>query len=143
LVAAHAGVTYRLLEYEHDPRATSYGLEAAEKLGIPPERVFKTLVVAVDGGHVFALIPVESRLQMKALGKRASLAGPDEAHRITGYVRGGTSVLGSRKALPVFLDESALVHGAIVINGGRRGLQIELSPADLLRMTNARTAPLT
>ena len=141
--AQKAGVEFRVLEYELDPRAGSFGLEAAEKLGLPPERVFKTLVVEADGGHLFALVPVEARLDTRALGKRVALADPDDAHRITGYVRGGTSVFGSRKRLPVLLDESALEHETIVVNGGRRGLQLELSPHDLLRATGGRTLPLT
>jgi Cys-tRNA(Pro)/Cys-tRNA(Cys) deacylase len=136
------GVKYRLLEYELDPRADSYGLEAAEKLGRPPERVFKTLVVAVDGGHAFALVPVAERLDTKLVGKRAHMADPAEAERVTGYVKGGTSVLGGRKRLPVLLDESALEHESIVLNAGRRGLQMELATDDLLRLTGARTLPL-
>ena len=142
-VATKAGIAFRTLEYELDPRAESYGLEAAEKLGIPPERVFKTLVVEADGEYLFALVPVEARLDNRSLGKRVSLADPDDAHRVTGYVRGGTSVFGSRKRLPVLLDESALAHETIVVNGGRRGLQLELSPHDLLRATGGRTLRLT
>jgi Cys-tRNA(Pro)/Cys-tRNA(Cys) deacylase len=109
-----------MLEYTHDPKAENYGLKATQKLGLSPARVFKTLVIEADGKHVFALVPVEARLATKALGKRGSLADPDDAHRITGYVRGGTSVLGSRKALPVLLDVSALEHETIVVNGGGR-----------------------
>ena len=141
--AKKAGIAFNVLEYELDPRAESFGLEAAEKLGLPPERVFKTLVVEADGEHLFALVPVEARLDTRSLGKRVALADPDDAHRITGYVKGGTSVFGSRKRLPVLLDESALDHEAIVVNGGRRGLQLELSPHDLLRATGGRTLPLT
>jgi Cys-tRNA(Pro)/Cys-tRNA(Cys) deacylase len=137
------GVAYRLLEYELDPRAESYGLEAAEKLGLPPDRVFKTLVVAVDGGHVFALVPVAARLDTKAIGKRAHMADAAEAERVTGYVKGGTSVLGGRKRLPVLLDESALEHESIIVNAGRRGLQMEVATADLVRLTGARTIRLT
>jgi Cys-tRNA(Pro)/Cys-tRNA(Cys) deacylase len=137
--ARRAGIEFRVLEYDHDPRAESFGLEAAEKLGLPPERVFKTLVVDADGKHLFALVPVEARLSLRALGKRAALADPDDAHRLTGYVRGGTSVLGSRRALPVVLDESALEHKTIVVNGGGRGIQLELSPHDLLEATGGRT----
>jgi Cys-tRNA(Pro)/Cys-tRNA(Cys) deacylase len=136
------GVAYRLHEYELDPRAESYGLEAAEKLGLPPERVFKTLVVTADGGHVFAVVPVAARLDTKAVGKRAHMADPAEAERVTGYVKGGTSVLGGRKRLPVLLDESALEHEAIVLNAGRRGLQMEVATAELVRLTGARTLRL-
>jgi Cys-tRNA(Pro)/Cys-tRNA(Cys) deacylase len=141
-VLEREGVAHRLLEYDLDPRAEAYGLEAAEKLGLPPERVFKTLVVAVDGGHVFALVPVAARLDTKALGKRARMADPADAQRVTGYVKGGTSVLGGRKRLPVLLDESALELDAIVLNAGRRGLQMELAPDDLIRLTGARTLRL-
>jgi len=141
--ATKAGISFRTLEYELDPKAESFGVEAAEKLGLQPERVFKTLVVDADGKHLFALVPVEARLDTRTLGKRVSLADPDDAHRITGYVRGGTSVFGSRRSLPVLLDESALEHETIVVNGGRRGLQLELSPHDLLRATGGRTLPLT
>lgn len=138
-----AGVRYRLLEYELDPAAESYGLEAAEKLGLPPERVFKTLVVAVDDGHVFAVVPVAERLETKALGKRARLADAAAAERVTGYVKGGTSILGGRKRLPVLLDASALEHETIVLNAGRRGLQMEVTPADVLSLTGGRTQRLT
>jgi Cys-tRNA(Pro)/Cys-tRNA(Cys) deacylase len=136
------GVRYRLLEYELDPRAESYGLDAADKLGLPADRVFKTLVVAADGGHVFAVLPVAARLDPKAIGKRAHMADPADAERITGYVKGGTSVLGGRKRLPVLLDESALGHETIVLNAGRRGLQMELAPGDLLRLTGGRATRL-
>jgi len=142
-VLEREGVRFRLHEYELDPRAESYGLEAAEKLGLPPERVFKTLVVAVDGGHVFAVLPVDARLDTKAVGKRAHMADPADAERVTGYVKGGTSVLGGRKRLPVLVDESALGHETIVLTAGRRGLQMELAPTDVLRLTGGRTAPLT
>jgi Cys-tRNA(Pro)/Cys-tRNA(Cys) deacylase len=141
-VLEREGIAYRLLEYELDPRADAYGLEAADKLGQPPERVFKTLVVAVDGGHVFALVPVAARLDTRAVGKRARMADPADAQRVTGYVKGGTSVLGGRKRLPVLLDESALEHEAIVLNAGRRGLQMELAPEDVIRLTGARTLRL-
>jgi len=141
-VLEREGVPYRLLEYELDPRAESYGLEAAEKLGLPVERVFKTLVVAADEGHVFAVLPVAARLDPKAVGKRARMADPGDAERITGYVKGGTSVLGGRKRLPVLVDESALGHETIVLNAGRRGLQMELAPDDLLRLTDGRTLQL-
>jgi Cys-tRNA(Pro)/Cys-tRNA(Cys) deacylase len=141
-VLEREGIPYRLLEYELDLRAESYGLEAAEKLGLPTERVFKTLVVTADGGHVLAVLPVDARLDPKAVGKRAHLADTADAERITGYVKGGTSVLGGRKRLPVLLDESALAHEAIVLNAGRRALQMELDPADLLRVTGGRTVAL-
>ncbi|HEU0335321.1 MAG TPA: aminoacyl-tRNA deacylase [Gaiellaceae bacterium] len=137
-----AGLPFRLHEYELDPAAPSLGLEAAAKLGLDPARVFKTLVVSLDGGHVFAVVPVDGRLDTKAVGKRARLADAAEAERVTGYVKGGTSALGGRKRLPVLLDESALEWETIVVNAGRRGLQLELAPADLLALTGGSTAPL-
>jgi Cys-tRNA(Pro)/Cys-tRNA(Cys) deacylase len=136
------GVAYRLHEYELDPRAQSFGREAAERLGLPAERVFKTLVAAVDEGHVLAVVPVAARLDLKALGKRARMADPAEAERLTGYVKGGTSVLGGRKRLPVLLDDSALEHETIVLNAGRRGLQMEIAPTEVLRLTAGRVARL-
>ena len=129
-------------EYEPDPRAEALALEAVAKLRLAPERVFKTLVVGVDGGFVFALVPAAARLDTRAVGKRAALASPEDARRVTGYVKGGTSVLGSRRTLEVLLDESALDHETIVVNGGRRGVQLELAPADLLQATGGRTARL-
>lgn len=142
-VLEEAGVPYRLHEYEVDPAAASFGLEAAAKLGLPPERVFKTLVVAVESGHVLAVVPVDRQLDTKAVGKRARLADPAEAQRLTGYVKGGTSILGGRRRLPVVLDASALEHETIVVNAGRRGLQLELAPADVLALTGGRTERLT
>jgi Cys-tRNA(Pro)/Cys-tRNA(Cys) deacylase len=142
-VLDQAGVPYRLREYELDPRAESFGLEAAEKLGLPAERVFKTLVVATGEGHVFAVVPVDGRLDMKALGKHARLAEAPDAERLTGYVKGGTSVVGGRRRLPVVLDDSALEHETIVLNAGRRGLQMELAPQDLLELTGGTTKRLT
>jgi Cys-tRNA(Pro)/Cys-tRNA(Cys) deacylase len=137
-VVEQAGVRYVLHEYEHDPRARSFGDEAVEKLGWPAERVFKTLVVSVDGDLHVACVPVGAQLSMKALGKRAKLADKGHASRTTGYVTGGTSPLGQRKRLPTHLDSSALGHDTILVNGGRVGLQLELDPNDLVRLTDAR-----
>ena len=133
-----AGVRYRLHEYEHDPTARSFGDEAVEKLGWPAERVFKTLVVAVDGDLHVACVPVSSQLDLKTLGKRAKLADKEHAGRSTGYVAGGTSPLGQRKQLPTHVDSSAVEFETILVNGGRRGLQLELDPRDLVRLTDAR-----
>lgn len=132
---AKAGVTFRLHEYEHDPAVPSYGLEAAEKLGVEHARVFKTLVASVDGTLTVAVVPVAARLDLRALGKRAALADLREAERATGYVAGGISPLGQRRRLPLLLDEAALAHDTILVSGGRRGLEIELDPRDLLRLT--------
>jgi Cys-tRNA(Pro)/Cys-tRNA(Cys) deacylase len=136
--AERARVRFALHEYEHDPSAASYGLEAAEKLDVEPERLFKTLVVSVDGELAVACVPVTAQLDLKALGKRAQMADRVQAQRATGYVSGGTSPLGQRKQLPTHVDVSALEHQTILVNAGRRGLQMELDPNDLVRLTGAR-----
>jgi len=133
-----AGVRYALHEYEHDPSERSFGDEAVAKLGWDAGRVFKTLVVSVDGALQVACVPVSAQLDLKSLGKRARLADKEQAHRSTGYVTGGTSPLGQRKRLPTHVDASALEHETILVNGGRRGLQLELDPNDLVRLTDAR-----
>ena len=128
---------FTLHEYEHDPTSSAYGEEAAAKLDVEPERLFKTLVVSIDGELAVACVPVPQQLDLKALGKRVSLADKGHAQRATGYVSGGTSPLGQRRRLPTHLDASALEHETILVNGGRRGLQIELDPRDLARLTAA------
>jgi Cys-tRNA(Pro)/Cys-tRNA(Cys) deacylase len=133
-----AGISFTLHEYEHDAAAASYGDEAAEKLDVAPERLFKTLVVSIDGELAIACVPVSCRLDLGALGKRAQLADRSHAQRATGYVSGGTSPLGQRRRLPTHVDESALEHATILVNGGRRGLQVELDPRDLVRLTGAQ-----
>jgi Cys-tRNA(Pro)/Cys-tRNA(Cys) deacylase len=133
--AEGAGVRFRLHEYVHDPAAGSYGLEAAEKLGVEPARVYKTLVVDVDGAPTVTVVPVVGELDLRAHGKRTTLAKAAEAERLTGYVTGGISPLGQRRRLPTILDESALAFETIFVSAGRRGLEIELSPADLLDLT--------
>ncbi len=140
--AERAGITFAVHEYEHDPKASSYGLEAAEKLGVEPARVFKTLVADVDGTHTVAIVPVEAELDLRALGKRAAMAKPADAERITGYVTGGISPLGQRQRLPTVLDESALAFATIHVSAGRRGLEIELAPADLLTLTGGAARPI-
>ncbi len=142
-----AGVPFTLHPYEHDPGATSYGLEAADVLGLPPEQVFKTLLAQVDDRLVVAVVPVSGNLDLKALaaaagGKRATMADPAAAERTTGYVVGGISPLGQRKALPTVVDETALGFSTVYVSGGRRGLDIGLPPADLVRLTRATTAPI-
>ena len=133
-----AGVRFALHEHEHDPKSASYGAEAADKLDVDPVRLFKTLVVAVDGALAVACVPVTTQLDLKALGKRARMADKAQAQSATGYVSGGTSPLGGRKRLPTHIDASALEHETILVNGGRRGLQIELDPRALVRLTDAR-----
>lgn len=133
-------VEHRVHEYEHDPRAESYGLEAAERLGVDPARVFKTLVVSVDGRLTVAVVPVSAQLDLRALGKRVALADERDAERATGYVTGGISPLGQRKRLPAIVDESASSFETVFVSAGRRGLELELAPDDLVRRTGARTA---
>jgi Cys-tRNA(Pro)/Cys-tRNA(Cys) deacylase len=132
------GIGFTLHEYDHEPGAASFGEEAAEKLAVDPARLFKTLVVSVDGELAVAMVPVSTQLDLKALGKRAKLADKGQAQAATGYVTGGTSPLGQRKKLPTHLDASALEHETILVNAGRRGLQMELDPRDLARLTDAR-----
>src|SRR5262249_11055608 len=142
------GVAFTQHPYDHDPAETSFGDEAASRLGIAPARMYKTLVChAEDVGLVMVLVPVASRLDLKSLAralgaKKADLADPAAAERATGYVVGGISPLGGRKALPVLIDESLSAHETVFVSGGRRGLQLELSPADLARLTNATLAKL-
>jgi Cys-tRNA(Pro)/Cys-tRNA(Cys) deacylase len=143
VAAERAGIAFRLHAYEHDPKAESYGLEAAEKSGVEPERVFKTLVVSRDGELAVAIVPVAAQLDLRAFGKRAAMAERAAAERATGYVAGGISPLGQRKRLPTLLDESALRHETIYVSAGRRGLELELAPADLVRLTAARIAAIS
>ncbi|GGZ54480.1 Cys-tRNA(Pro)/Cys-tRNA(Cys) deacylase [Streptomyces inusitatus] len=137
-----AGAEFTVHAYEHDPASASYGEEAAQALGVSPERVFKTLVAEVDGELTVAVVPVAGQLDLKALaaavgGKRAVMADPAAAERTTGYVRGGISPLGQRKRLRTVLDESASAHPTICVSAGRRGLEVELSPGDLAGLTGA------
>ncbi|MFF1721647.1 Cys-tRNA(Pro) deacylase [Streptomyces sviceus] len=142
-----AGVSFTVHAYDHDPAHPSYGEEAAEAMGVSPERVFKTLVADVDGALTVAVVPVAGSLDLKALataagGKRAAMADPTLAERTTGYVRGGISPLGQRKKLPTVLDASAAAHDTICVSAGRRGLEVELAPKDLADLTNAVLAPI-
>ncbi|WP_084105437.1 Cys-tRNA(Pro) deacylase [Demequina sp. NBRC 110056] len=143
-----AGVDHGVHPYEHDPSSDlSYGLEAADALGVDASAVFKTLCVHADGALSMAIVPVTGTLDLKAAAKalgakRAVMAPPAEAERATGYVVGGISPLGGRKRLPTALDDSALTLETIYVSGGRRGLDVSLAPADLVRLTGASTAPL-
>ncbi|MDT8911566.1 Cys-tRNA(Pro) deacylase [Amycolatopsis sp. PS_44_ISF1] len=135
-------VAHVLHAYEHDPRADSFGLEAVEALGLEPARVFKTLVAEVDGKLAVGVVPVTGQLDLKALaaaagGKKARMADPTAAQRATGYVLGGISPLGHRSRLPVVIDESASAFPTVYCSAGRRGLEVELAPADLVRLTGA------
>ncbi|WP_251151765.1 Cys-tRNA(Pro) deacylase [Cellulosimicrobium sp. Marseille-Q4280] len=141
------GVTYTLHPYEHDPSSDlSYGMEAAAAIGAAPEQVFKTLLATVDGGPlVVGIVPVDRQLDLKALahaagGKKATMAEPAAAERATGYVVGGISPLGQKQRHRTVLDESALGFDVVYVSGGRRGLDVGLSPADLLRLTGGTTA---
>jgi Cys-tRNA(Pro)/Cys-tRNA(Cys) deacylase len=140
-------ITHRVHEYPHDPRSPSYGTEAASALGIDPAQCFKTLVAEVDGALVVAVVPVTGSLDLKALagavgGKRAAMADPTSAERTTGYVRGGISPLAQRKRLPTVIDASAVGRPAVYVSAGRRGLEVELAPADLVRLTDAEVAAI-
>ena len=140
-------IDHRVHSYDHDPRAESFGLEAAEALGLPPERIFKTLVAEVDGGLAVGVVPVTGQLDLKALaaacgGKKAKMAEMAAAERATGYVAGGISPLGQKKRLPVVLDSSATAFDTIYCSAGRRGLEIELAPADLVALLDARVADI-
>ena len=142
-----AGIAYRPHVYEHHETATNFGEEAAAALGLREDQVFKTLVVSVDGTLAVAIVPVANRLDLKAIaaavgGKKATLAAPDLAEKRTGYVVGGISPVGQRTALPTVLDSSAASYPTIFVSGGRRGFDIELAPADLLRVTDGTTAPI-
>lgn len=142
-----AGVSFTTHAYEHDPAASSYGLEAAEALGLDPEQVFKTLFVEVDGRLVVGIVPVSRQLDLKAVaaavnGKKATMADPAAAERATGYVVGGISPLGQKRPHPTVLDETALVFETVYVSGGRRGLDIGLAPQDLVRLTKATTAAI-
>jgi Cys-tRNA(Pro)/Cys-tRNA(Cys) deacylase len=146
--AQKAGIAFRLHEYEHDPGADSYGDEAAARLGLDPDRVFKTLVVARDNGDLaVAVLPVSARLELKRLAKvlgakKASMADKKEVERATGYVLGGVSPLGQKKRLHTVIDASAGRHETLYVSAGRRGLQMELAPGDLARLTGAGFEPI-
>ena len=140
--AEAAGIPFSVHQYEHDPAAESYGLEAAERLGLDAATVFKTLVVDLDGKLGVAILPVAAQLDLRSFGKRASMANPAAAERATGYVLGGISPLGQRRPLPTTLDASALDHERIHVSGGRRGLELELDPQDLVRLTDAAVKPI-
>ncbi|HET7784298.1 MAG TPA: Cys-tRNA(Pro) deacylase [Arthrobacter sp.] len=145
---AAAGVPFVLHPYTHDPAAASYGAEAAEVLGVDPSRVFKTLMVEVEGRLAVGIVPVSGTLDLKAFAaalgaKKAAMADPAAAQRRTGYVLGGISPLGQRLPSPTVLDASALALDTLLVSGGRRGLDIELAPADLVRLTDAVTASIS
>jgi Cys-tRNA(Pro)/Cys-tRNA(Cys) deacylase len=143
-----AKIPFVLHEYTHDPRADSFGLEASEALGVPPERLFKTLVAVVDGGPLaVGVVQVSHHLDLKALaaavgGKKAVMAEAAAAQRATGYVVGGISPVGQKRRLPVVIDASALEFTTMFCSAGRRGLQMEIAPADLIKATGAKVADI-
>ena len=152
-IARRAGIPHTVHEYAHDARASlqaggrGYALEAVAALGVDAARVFKTIVVACDGRLGLAVVPADAEVDLKAAadalgGRRAAVADPAEAERATGYVVGGISPLGTRRPLPVVLDASAAGFPTIHVSAGRRGLQIELAPGDLLAATSGRLAPV-
>lgn len=141
-------VAYTLHPYEHDPRAEAYGDEAAAALGVDPARIFKTLIASVDGALTCGVVPVAARLDLKALaaavgGKRATMAEPAAAARATGYVLGGISPLGQKSRLRIVLDVTARDFATVYVSAGRRGLQVELAPADLVTATAATVARIS
>lgn len=147
-VLEKAKVPHTLHPYDPDhPDAHGYGEAAVAALGADPRQVFKTLVTRVDGDLTVAVVPVSGSLDLKALaaaagGRKAAMADPADAERTTGYVRGGISPLGQRKALPTVVDQTALDFPTVLVSAGKRGLQVELPPAELVRLTRARTAPI-
>jgi Cys-tRNA(Pro)/Cys-tRNA(Cys) deacylase len=143
-----ARIDFTLHAYEHDPRATSYGDEAAAALGLDPRRVFKTLMASVDGRLAVAVVPVSGRLDLKALaralgGSKAVLADLAAAERATGYVAGGISPFGQKRPHPTVVDQSALDHPTVYVSAGRRGLDLEIAPTDLVAATGATTAEVS
>ncbi|WP_415883825.1 Cys-tRNA(Pro) deacylase [Neptuniibacter sp. QD34_54] len=148
--AKKAKVAYQVHEYEHDPSAESYGEEAAQALGLDPAQVFKTLLVAIGGDNkklAVGVVPVSGQLDLKAIAtalkaKKVTMANPQDAERATGYVVGGISPLGQKKRLPLILDESAGNFETICMSAGRRGLEIEMSAEDLLKLTSGKMAAI-
>ncbi len=142
-----AGVAYELHEYDYDPDAPRVGLQAAESLGVSPDQVLKTLMTLVDGKPVCAVLASDQEVAMKKLaaavgGKSAQMMKPADAERMTGYRVGGVSPFGQKRAVPTVVDQAALGHDRVFVNGGQRGLQVRLSPADLVATLPAKVAPL-
>ena len=147
LALTAAGIRFTPHAYEHDPANTNFGLEAAERLGLDPDSVFKTLMADVDGRLAVGIVPVTARLDLKALastlgGRRAAMADPAVAQRRTGYVLGGISPIGQKSRHDTVLDETAELFDTIYVSGGRRGFDIELAPSDLVTVTAAIVAAI-
>ncbi len=142
-----AGIAFKLHEYDYDPNAERIGMQAAEALGVAPERLLKTLMAKAGNAAVCALVPSDKEVSLKRLAaaagsKDAAMLPPAEAERTTGYHVGGISPFGQRKRAPAFIERAALLHRTVFVNGGRRGLQIEIAPADLVRAIDAKAADL-
>ncbi|HEU5144872.1 MAG TPA: Cys-tRNA(Pro) deacylase [Dermatophilaceae bacterium] len=142
-----AGLPYVRHTYDHDPSTASFGLEAATALGVPPARVFKTLLVDLGSGLAVGIVPVDGSLDLKAIAaalgvKSVTMADPRSAERATGYVVGGISPVGQKRRLPTILDASALDHPTVFVSGGRRGFDLELAPVVLVEATGADTASI-
>src|ERR671912_549306 len=142
-----AGVAYTVHEYERGESLRDFGLDAADKLGLDPEQVFKTLLVSVEGGHAVAIVPVSGKLSLKSVGralgaKHVEMCDPDVAERVTGYVRGGISPFGQKKRLATVVDEIATLFERIYVSGGKRGLDIGVAPSDLIRVLDAKVADI-
>lgn len=143
-----AGISFTLAHYEYDPNAERVGLQAAEAMGVSPGEVFKTLMAELDGKPICAIVPSDEEVNMKKLaaalgGKSAHMMKPADAERLTGYKVGGISPLGQRKPVPTALDEMAQLYDEIFLNGGQRGLQIRIKPADLITALDCVVAELT
>jgi Cys-tRNA(Pro)/Cys-tRNA(Cys) deacylase len=146
-----ANIPHSVLQYEHDPRNQAYGAEAVAELsaaaGVSPEQIYKTLVLAIPTGLAVAVLPVPAKLSLKAAAAalgvpKAAMADPAAAQRSTGYVLGGISPLGQRKALPTVIDDSALLWDQVLCSAGKRGLEISVAPGDLVALTRAVTADI-
>lgn len=147
LALAAAGVDFTLHDYDYDPRAASIGLQAAEALGVCPSLVLKTLMTTVDGAPVCVIVPSACEVSLKRLaavvgGKAASMMPPKDAARMSGYVIGGISPFGQKRAVPLIIEHSALDHDMVYINAGRRGLQIRIDPRDIVQALGAKTHPI-
>lgn len=142
-----AKVTFTEHVYDHDPLVTDYGLEAAAELGVPANRVFKTLIVESDTGLAVVVVPVDAMMDLKAVAatlgvKKVGLARAADAQRSSGYIVGGISPFGQRRRLPTVLDQSATEQPSILVSGGRRGFDVEVAPQDLVRLLDALVAPV-
>ncbi len=148
LALQRIGVKFKLRSYEYDANADSIGLQAAESLGVEPARVLKTLMAEVDGKPVCAVVPSDRDLSMRKLasafdGKAARMMRPTDAERLTGYHVGGISPFGQKKQVPIVIEASALAHSSVFLNGGQRGLQIEIDPNDVVKAAGAIARALT